>query len=426
MNNTYPQPGSSGGNSPYYSQWQNGGGHGQQPERIRKPYQFPEAEPQPHLDNQAQSQAWYPNSPNQTPRQDDIPVYQPTQPAGSFGNPPPAGRRPRRRGRRRGCTIGCLGTLAVLIVLFIFLFISFQKALAFGTAISTQSPLSTQTGYMNGSGRVNILLMGYGGSGHDGAYLTDSMVIMSIIPSTHHTTLISVPRDLWVQNPANSGNYTKLNDIYPVAAGDNNQDPVAGGNATAQKVSLITGLQINYWMTINFAGFQDFIDAINGIDVDVPDSFTANYPANDDPSVNASWTTVTFTKGEQHMDGKTAIEYARARYVINNAAEASDFARSQRQQLIMQAALVKLKQWQTWPHLFDAMNKLKTTLYSNLSLADLTFFALRMDLKNAHRVGISVSNVLVYATSDDGQSILLPANNDWSIIPSYIQKQLYQ
>jgi LCP family protein required for cell wall assembly len=278
---------------------------------------------------------------------------------------------------------------------------------------------------MNGSGRVNFLIMGYGGSGHDGAYLTDSMVIISLMPQSHHTTLISVPRDLWVQNPSGSGNYTKLNDVYPVAAGDTNTNPLAGGNAAAAKVSVVTGLQVNYWMTINFSGFKDFIDAIGGVDVNVPDGFTANYPANDDPTVNPNWTKVTFTPGEQHMDGARAIIYARARYVINNSAEASDFARSARQQLIMKAALSRMKQWQTWPNLFKAMDKLQNTLYSNLSLADLSQFALKMDLNAAHRVGLSVSNVLEYATSSDGQSILQPINNDWTQIPPYIQKQLY-
>lgn len=428
MNNNYSQPDRSmppEGGAPYYSQWQDNRGEYGQPDHVRRPYQYPGSDTQPATNSMQNYPQPQPGRAGEAYQQGEVPLYQPTVPGGYIPTGG-GGRRPRRRRRRRGCTIGCLSTLAIFVILFIFLFISLQKVLAFGSLISNQSPLSSQTGYMAGDGRINILMMGYGGSGHDGAYLTDSLVVMSLIPSTHHTTLISVPRDLWVQNPANSGNYTKLNAVYPVASGDSNQNPLAGGQAVAQKVSLITGLQINYWITINFAGFQDFINSINGVDVNVPDSFTANYPANDDPAVNASWTKVTFTKGEQHMDGKTAIEYARARYVLNNTAEASDFARSQRQQLIMQAALVKIKNWQTWPHMFDAMTSLEHTLYSNLSLADLGSFALKMDLQDAHRVGISVSNVLVYATADDGESIVLPTGNNWGLIPTYIQQQLYQ
>lgn len=366
----------------------------------------------------------YPGSPtNWREPQSEVPLYQPTQPAASFA--PGQGRPPmRQRRRRRGCTIGCLGTLVIFLVLATFFFLTAQRVLAFGSAISNQSPLSTQTGYMGGSQRVNFLIMGYGGSSHDGAYLTDSLVVISLMPQSHHTTLISVPRDLWVQNPANSGNYSKINTVYTQAS-RNNADPVAGGNAVAQKISLITGLRVDYWLTINFAGFQDFINAVGGVDVNVPDSFTARYPANDNPAVNPNWITVKFKRGVQHMDGRRAIVYARARYVLDNPAEGSDFARSQRQQLIMKAALTKMKQWQTWPHMFGALDKLEHTLYANLSLADLTQFALKMDLNAAHRAGLSNANVLVDATSDDGQAILLPQNNDWALIPAYIQKQLY-
>ncbi len=329
---------------------------------------------------------------------------------------------PKRRGK--GCLISAAVVLLLLVILGAIAIPTAQKVLAFGSAISTQSPLSSQTGYMGTSDRVNILIMGYGGGEHQGAYLTDSMVVMSLLPQSHHTTLISVPRDLWIQYPPNSGNYDKINAVYPIAS-KNNADPVVGGDAAAQKVSLVTGLDVKYWMTINFAGFRDFINAIGGVDVYVPASFKANYPANDDPSINASWKTVHFVKGLQHMDGETAIEYTRARYVIDNPAEGTDFARSARQQLIMKAALTKLKDWHTWPSFFSALDALKHAIYTNLSLADLAQFALKMDLNNAHRVGLSFSNVLTDARSSDGQDILSPKNGDWNAIKTYIDQQLY-
>jgi LCP family protein required for cell wall assembly len=408
----------------------------------RKPYQF---SPQPYQDQKQEdvpTVAYSPRSSVVSPIQ-QAPYYTPPatvnpgaqrypsaqpQPPLYVGNskPPKRGKarlsQPKRRGK--GCLISVAVVLLLLVILGAIAIPTAQNVLAFGSAISTQSPLSTQTGYMGTSDRVNILVMGYGGSGHDGAYLTDSMVVMSLMPQSHHTTLVSVPRDLWIQYPPNSGNYSKINAVYPVAS-NNNADPVAGGDAAAQKVSLVTGLDVKYWMTINFAGFRDFINAIGGVDVNVPDSFKANYPANDDPSINASWKMVQFTKGLHHMDGETAIEYARARYVIDNPAEGTDFARSARQQLIMKAALTKLKDWHTWPSFFSALDALKHTIYTNLSLADLAMFALKMDLNNAHRVGLSFSNVLMDARSSDGQDILLPQNDDWNAIKTYIHQQLY-
>jgi len=299
-----------------------------------------------------------------------------------------------------------------------------QRVLAFGSAISTQSPLSTQTSYMGTGDRVNLLVMGFGGGGHDGAYLTDSMLVMSLLPQSHHTTLISVPRDLWVQIPPGSGQYHKINAAYEYGS-NNNAKPADGGNAAAAKVSLITGLDVKYWLTINFQGFREFIDSIGGIDVYVPDSFTANYPANDDPSINPNWIKVHFSKGMQHMNGETAIRYARARYVLDNPAEGTDFARSARQQIMIKAALSKVKQMSTWPSLDNALNALQHTIYTNMSLADLMQFALKMDLTNAHRVGLSNQNVLASGTAPDGEYILKPANGNWQAIVDYVKQQLY-
>jgi polyisoprenyl-teichoic acid--peptidoglycan teichoic acid transferase len=405
---------------------------------IRRPYQYQPPSPRQYQNSPGAAEPIVKYAPVAAPVQQapkvapqGVQSYPNAQPQGPIyiGGPGPSTARPvkpprRPAYKRKGCLISFAVVLLLLVVFFSIAIPTVQKVLAFGSAISTQSPLSSQTGYMGGSDRVNILMLGYGGSGHDGAYLTDSMVIMSLIPSNHHTTLISVPRDLWVQNPANSGNYTKINAVYPTAAGADNTDPIAGGIATAQKVSLVTGLQVNYWMTINFTGFRDFINAIGGVDVDVPDSFTANYPINDDPSINAGWKVIHFSKGLQHMSGETAIEYARARYVTVNLAEGTDFARSARQQIIMKAALAKLKDWHTWPHLFSAMDALKRTIYTNLSLADLGMFALKMDLNNAHRVGLSFSNVLTNGNIG-GQSVVLPQNGNWQLIKDYIKQQLY-
>ena len=85
-----------------------------------------------------------------------------------------------------------------------------------------------------------------------------------------------------------------------------------------------------------------------------------------------------------------------------------------------------MKDWHTWPRFFKALDALKDTIYTNLSLADLAQFAMKMDLNNAHRVVLSFSNVLNETTSSDGQDILLPKNVDWNAIKTYIKQQLYK
>jgi LCP family protein required for cell wall assembly len=362
-----------------------------------------------------------------TPAVQGYPFRQP----GQFGGPDP--RQGQRLPRRRsGCLIGCLAVLLLATVIGSFAVYTVQRVLAFGSAISTQAPLSTQTGYMGTSDRVNLLVMGYGGGTHQGAALTDSMMVMSLLPQSHHTTLISVPRDLWVQIPPNSGQYHKLNAAYAFAS-NNGQDPAAGGDAAAQKVSLVTGLDVKYWLTINFTGFRDLINSIGGIDVYVPDSFNACYPKNDNADIDPSWIKVQFNKGMQHMDGETAIRYARAREPLEvcgkgtslNQAELTDFARSARQQIIIRAALAKVKQVSTWPSLFNALTALQHTIYTNMSLADLTEFALKMDLNTAHHVGLSNQNVLVDSRAPDGEYIVAPRNGNWLAIVDYVKQQLY-
>jgi len=377
---------------------------------------------QQRLYNQPGQQGYYNQSRPQTP--------------GPMAYPDPnalQGSQPQRKRSRKGRMIGCLGVLAVLVVLVILASTTVSKVLAFGAAISPKAPLSTETGYMTTSDRTNLLVMGYGRGGHDGAYLTDSMLIISVLPQSHHTSLVSVPRDLWVQYPPNSGNYTKINSVYEFAS-NNGSNPQLGGEAAYQKISFITGMQVNYWLTIDFTGFKKVIDSIGGIDVFVPNSFNACYPKNDDAEIDPSWIKVQFDQGMQHMDGDTAITYARAREPLEvcgqgtseNLAELTDFGRSARQQIIIKAVLAKVKQISAWPHLYDVMGALQQTIHTNMSFADLSAFALKIDLAdpNAARIGLSNQNVL-QDNESNGQYILTAANGDWNAIPTYIQQHLY-
>ena len=420
----------------------------------RKPYQYQPPQPakeqpvspqqqgyqqQGHPQQQGH-QGYQQNYPQQQQPKQEVksnPVPGPHQQGQQRPAAPLAPKLPKRRTRRRGgCAIGCVSVLLILLVVGIFAVNTTQRVLAFGSAISTQkNALSTQTGYMSTSDRTNVLIMGYGGGAHDGAYLTDSISLVSLLPQSHHTSLVSVPRDLFVQYPPNSGQYTKINAVYESAAGYTNKNPQAGGDAAAQKINLIAGLNVKYWVTIDFEGFRKLIDSLGGINVYIPDSFNACYPNNDDANVDASWKVVQFNKGTEHMNGERAIEYARAREplaacnkgVSENPAELTDFGRSARQQIIVKAVLSDVKQVSTWPKLFNAMDALKTAIYTNMSFADLTAFALKMDLndpKTAH-IGLSNQNVLEDNYASDGEYILRPQNGDWGLIPPYIQKHLY-
>ncbi len=320
--------------------------------------------------------------------------------------------------------------LVAIVVILILSGLALHRIADFGQAISTQGPFTTQTGFMSGSDRVNVVVLGYGGGDHQGSNLTDSLMVLSVVPGDSATTMISVPRDLWVQVPPGSGNYQKINTAYQdgLENGYNGlpKGQVAGGDEAAAKVSDVLGMNVPYWLTIDFSGFRELVDALGGVDIDVPTAFTAQYPANDDPSIDASWKIIKFQKGPQHMNGERAIEYARARYVLSPASEGTDFARSARQQLLIRALLARVHDVGAWPGLLNATNALQKSMYTNLSLTDLTLFARKMDMNGAARVGLSNQNVLVDAQANDGESILLPANGDWDAIRRYVASQLKQ
>lgn len=174
-------------------------------------------------------------------------------------------------------------------------------------------------------GRVNILLLGIGGPGHDGPYLTDTMVVMSYEVSSKKVSMISIPRDLVVNIP-NQG-YRKINAV--LSAG-RDQKYVGGGEAlTVKVVSDLLNLNIQYYVRVDFSGFEKVIDLVGGIDVTVDQTF-ADYSY---PTENYGYQTIRFTKGPVHMNGATALKYARSRH--GNNGEGSDFARSKRQQKII-------------------------------------------------------------------------------------------
>jgi LCP family protein required for cell wall assembly len=179
--------------------------------------------------------------------------------------------------------------------------------------------------------RVNILLLGIGGAGHDGPLLTDTIIIASLQPSTGKAALMSLPRDLLIQYP--DGQWRKINETYNEGE---KKYPGHGGEFTAFVVGSLLNQPITYYGLVDFNGFASTIDQIGGVDVFVDRAFTdSTYPTPDDKTMSVS-----FQAGWQHFDGEEALIYARSRH--GNNGEGSDFARSRRQQKIILATKNKL------------------------------------------------------------------------------------
>jgi LCP family protein required for cell wall assembly len=186
-----------------------------------------------------------------------------------------------------------------------------------------------------GNGRVNILLLGVGGEGHKGADLTDTILVLSVDPVNNTAAFLSVPRDLWVKMPVNYfGAYQKINAAYSSAkyketgkldqSNKNAEAVQAGFKATDQVLNEVLGIDIHYHMLVNFKAFQQAIDTVGGVTIDVKEQLydpTMAWENNRNP--------VLAPVGVQSMDGKKALMYTRSR------ATSSDFARSERQRQIL-------------------------------------------------------------------------------------------
>lgn len=302
--------------------------------------------------------------------------------------------------------------LVLLVVVVVLLGLLVHRAADFGAAISNQPSFSSQ---LPANGRVNLAFLGYGGPGHDGPYLTDSILVISLDRATGQSALISVPRDLWVQVPPNSGHYAKLNTAY--AYGVQTGGAYTGGQLADEKLTEVLGMNVPYFISIDFGGFQSMIDAMGGVDLTVPDTFVASLSPN-------HYGARRFYAGPQHMDGATALLFARARY-CEPPAEASDFARSLRQQILMRAIAAKLKSPLHWNAIPGVMDALQSRVVTNLSMRDLFTMFTSIDFGQAKHIALTNQNVLVDAVAD-GQDILLPRNGDWNLITQYVQQQLNQ
>lgn len=204
----------------------------------------------------------------------------------------------------------------------------------------------------------SVLILGIGGGTHEGPNLTDTIIFANVSIEEKRVDLISIPRDLWIDSLK-----AKVNAIY--AFGKKDGEGIANIKAAVEKV---VGEEVNYVLIIDFKAFVNLIDHLGGVEVDVETSFIDNeYPVNgmesdpcgytDDQIIDLSsqvatksvavteafpcrYKTLSFTSGMQIMDGETALSFVRSRHGSNG--EGSDFARSRRQQKIIDALRQKV------------------------------------------------------------------------------------
>jgi len=267
--------------------------------------------------------------------------------------------------------------------------------------------------------RINVLLLGIGGTGHDGPYLTDTMILASIQPSTKKVALISIPRDLYV--PVDGQSWDKINAVNSIGE---SREVGSGGELVSQVVGNLLSIPIHYYARIDFNGFEKLIDDLGGITVTVDRAFTdAEYPAPE-----FEFQVVNFKTGAQKMNGDTALKFARSRH--GNNGEGSDFARSLRQQKILMGIKDKATSFGTLANptrISKMLGNLQQCLATNMQLEEISQLArLIQDVDLSQAISYSINdapdNFLVSGYSDIGAYILRPKTGNFDDLSKFIRE----
>jgi len=302
-----------------------------------------------------------------------------------------------------------------------------------GTAAALKPNVNPDLLKGEGSGRVNILLLGRGGGTHEAPDLTDTMMLASIDPVNHTSTLVSLPRDLWVNVP--SQGVMKLNSVWETGefkylgaqkAGSTDPKAIqAGFNLVDQSVEDVLGVDVNYNVIVNFQAFQQAVDSVNGVTMNVPSDLvdpTMAWENNNDPVIAHA--------GTQTFNGSQALRYVRSRETT------SDFARADRQRALLVALKSKIVTLGTLSNptkISKLINSFGDNVSTDLSLSNAQrLYTLTKNIGAAQTASISLDNDTPGSTSYvttgnvNGQSVVLPKTGlfKYDDIHGFIRTQL--
>jgi LCP family protein required for cell wall assembly len=252
---------------------------------------------------------------------------------GGAGGTPGAEPARKRRNVRRWVAVG-VATVGVVLVVLVGLSVrSVSKGVAEANdrvPAGVRKQLASTDGLVAGSPRTILVLGTDGGTSRPGASRSDSIMLVRTDPGKKRISYLSIPRDLQVSIPD-----------YGVAK-INAASQVGGPALALRTVKDLTGLAVDHVVIVDFDRFEEVIDALGGIEVDVPapirsKKFDCPYATQERCDAWPGWR---FAAGKQTMDGRRALVYSRIRVNELDPAE-TDFDRTRRQQQVVQATLDK-------------------------------------------------------------------------------------
>jgi polyisoprenyl-teichoic acid--peptidoglycan teichoic acid transferase len=328
----------------------------------------------------------------------------------------PSGTQKAPRGRRRWgrwITLTLVGTLLLTIVWGVLGYLSFSSGVGEANEKLPRrayARLADRDGSLL-SDPATILVIGTDGGrapGRRDARRSDSLLLLRTEPGRHRLSYLSIPRDLRVDIPGfGSGKINAANQF--------------GGPAlTVETVRALTGLPIHHVVVFDFDGFRELIDALGGIEVNVPRPIlSSKFDCPYKPKRCESWEGWRFGKGKQHMDGQRALVYARIRTNRLDSSD-TDVTRGGRQQAVADAAGDKIASFGTFLRLPFIGDSLAAPLVTDLSaseLARLGWVRFRADASRSLHCRLGGE-----PASFGGESILLGSEDNVEVVSMFLRR----
>ncbi len=258
----------------------------------------------------------------------------------------------------------------------------------------------------------NVLLIGSDKVDDSGGYRSDTLIVVSINKTANTATMLSIPRDLFVFIPRSKYQMGRINSVINVAKN------APGGPIPLLEQTILynLGIPLHYFARVDFDSFKAIVDALGGVDIPVSCTFQDNRlkdPALD-PQAPENWELYTLEAGLHHLDGDTALWYARSRQISPGAG--GDFDRARRQQEVLRAMFHKARESNLLLQIPALYDQFKTSVETDMTLGDVLQFvtlALSLDDLNIRSYKISPPYTQGWTTPNDGASVQLPVADDF-------------
>jgi polyisoprenyl-teichoic acid--peptidoglycan teichoic acid transferase len=315
----------------------------------------------------------------------------------------------RQRRRRRWLRIGLVVLLVAVLLVAVWSLLGY---LAFRSGVKeanerldsrAYAALAPQDGLMLSNPSTTLVLGTDEGPKREGPFRSDAIMLVRTDPDEHRIALLSIPRDLRVEIPGRGPD--KVNAAYAYG----------GPTLAIRTVQALTGIPINHVVVVTFARFKEVIDTLGGVTVEIPKPILTDKiscPLETQAECD-EWRGYRFEKGEETMNGRRALIYARVRVNKLDPAD-NDITRGERQQAVMQAIADEITSFGTFLRMPFIGDELVAPLATDLSANQ--FLQLAWVKRRTPASGILRCRLGGTIADIDGQSFIVGGEDNASVV----------